>query len=244
MGKRRKVSPHKYSKKGIKKIYYLFIFASIVIIGAVIYRINSPTIQCANSISCIKDLSGKIDEHAKTGEFMGKTVEVPKLPFLLGYYPQAVLGESTDVVKRIDIDLTNQKLYAFENNKVVFEFPVSTGKWSPTPTGDFKIWIKLRATRMNGGDRSIGTYYDLPNVPFTMFFYNDQIPKSRGYGIHGAYWHNNFGNPMSHGCVNMRIEDAGTLYSWADPPSSGFTTYADVDAPGTLVKIYGETPRE
>lgn len=86
----------------------------------------------------------------------------------------------------------------------------------PTPKGDFTPWIKVTLTRMTGGDRRLGTYYDLPNVPNVIFFYNSQYPKSKGYSIHGAYWHNNFGTPMSHGCVNVRPSDMVGLYHWAD----------------------------
>jgi lipoprotein-anchoring transpeptidase ErfK/SrfK len=153
------------------------------------------------------------------------------------------LGETTADAKRIYVDLTNQKLLAYENNTLVYEFPVSTGKYGTTPTGDFRIWIKLRYTRMKGGSRELGTYYDLPNVPYTMYFYNDKIPKARGYGIHGAYWHNNFGHPMSHGCVNMREADVAQLYNWALPTSSKNVTYASAENPGTLITIYGTAPK-
>ena len=61
---------------------------------------------------------------------------------------------------------------------------------------------------MAGGSKALGTYYYLPNVPCTMYFY-------KGYGLHGTYWHNNFGHPMSHGCVNMKTEEACTLFDWA-----------------------------
>jgi lipoprotein-anchoring transpeptidase ErfK/SrfK len=153
--------------------------------------------------------------------------------------PLAVLGDTT-APKHIYVDLTNQKLYAYEGDKVVMSFMVSTGKWNHTPTGDFKIWIKLRYTRMTGG--SGADYYNLPNVPYTMFYYNDQVPKGDGYSIHGAYWHNNFGHPMSHGCVNMRPADAGLLYAWANPPTTGNVTYATDKNPGTVITVYGETP--
>lgn len=93
---------------------------------------------------------------------------------------------------------------------------------------------------MKGGSREKGTYYDLPNVQWTMFFYNKDIPKSRGYGIHSAYWHNNFGHPMSHGCINMRTEDAKLLYDWASPVSTGFSTLATPENPGTPITIYGK----
>jgi len=103
----------------------------------------------------------------------------------------------------IDVDLSQQRVYAYEGDVVVNSFLVSTGTArTPTVTGKFKIWIKLRSTTMSGPG------YYLTNVPYTMYFY-------KGYGLHGTYWHNNFGTPMSHGCVNLTIADAAWLYSWA-----------------------------
>jgi lipoprotein-anchoring transpeptidase ErfK/SrfK len=103
----------------------------------------------------------------------------------------------------IDVDLTNQRVYAYEGNTVVNSFIVSTGTWrTPTVTGQYKIYIKYRYKHMSGPG------YSLPNVPYTMFFY-------QGYAIHGTYWHSNFGTPMSHGCVNLTIPDAEWLYNFA-----------------------------
>ena len=103
----------------------------------------------------------------------------------------------------IDIDLSEQRLYAYQDDTLVRSFLVSTGTWQhPTPIGRFAVWIKLRYTNMSGPG------YYLPDVPYTMYFYQD-------YGIHGTYWHSNFGTPMSHGCVNMVTEDAGWLYNWS-----------------------------
>lgn len=119
--------------------------------------------------------------------------------------PETVMGDSTGTNKWIEVDLTNQRLYAMENGEKVMDFLVSTGKWGRTPTGSFQIWIKLRYTTMSGGSKALNTYYYLPNVPYTMFFYNKDYPKWVGYGIHGTYWHDNFGHPMSHGCINMML---------------------------------------
>jgi lipoprotein-anchoring transpeptidase ErfK/SrfK len=106
-------------------------------------------------------------------------------------------------VRWIDVDLTNQMVYAYEGDVVVNSFLVSTGTWlTPTVTGKHKIWIKVRVQDMKGPG------YYLPDVPYVMFFYRD-------YGLHGTYWHNNFGTPMSHGCVNLRTEDAAWLFNWA-----------------------------
>ena len=110
---------------------------------------------------------------------------------------------SEDGERWIDIDLSNQMLYAYEGDTIVGSFLVSTGlPNTPTPVGRFAVWIKLRSTTMSGPG------YYLTNVPYTMYFYND-------YGIHGTYWHNNFGYPMSHGCVNMVTDEAAWLYNWA-----------------------------
>lgn len=117
-----------------------------------------------------------------------------------------VLGETSD--RWIEINLSQQRVYAWEGGNLKYNFLISSGLWAPTPTGDFRIWTKLRSTTMKGGSRALGTYYYLPNVPCTMYFY-------KGYGLHGTYWHNNFGHPMSHGCVNMRTPDACTLFDWA-----------------------------
>jgi LysM repeat protein len=105
--------------------------------------------------------------------------------------------------KWIDINLSRQVLTAYQGNTPVFAATVSTGVAAhPTVTGRFAIYLKIPIQRM------VGPGYNLPNVPWDMYFYTN-------YAIHGAYWHNNFGHPMSHGCVNMRIPEAKWLYQWA-----------------------------
>lgn len=100
----------------------------------------------------------------------------------------------------IEIDLTNQILYAYRDNQLISGFKVSTGTSNhKTITGIYKLFSKYPAITMTGPG------YDLPDVPFSMFFY-------KGYAIHGTYWHNNFGTPMSHGCVNMNTFDAAWIY--------------------------------
>lgn len=239
--KNKKVKGLLYHKRKLILIFSL-LFISIF---SILLLPSKPTndLDCANSISCISDLSGHYSDD-NTGQFEGKKIAGPALadkPYKIAVNNN-VLGDTTEDSKRIYVDLSKQKLYAFENNTLIHEFTISSGKpWWPTPTGDFRIWIKLRYTRMQGGTGA--NYYNLPNVPYTMFFYNDKVPKSKGYGIHGAYWHNNFGNPMSHGCVNMREEDVAKLYNWANPPSTKNVTYATKETPGTLITIYGTTPQ-
>ena len=144
----------------------------------------------------------------------------------------AVLGATTDE-RWIEIDLSEQKLRAHNGNNIDYEFLISSGKWAPTPTGEFRIWIKLRYTKMEGGKKENNTYYYLPNVPYTQYFY-------KGYGVHGTYWHNNFGQPMSHGCVNMAIPDAEKLFYWTSPliPQGKSVAYSSKEEPGTRVVIH------
>lgn len=213
------------------------LFAFFIISAAIaffIFKLN-PSI-CANSISCISDLSGKENVSLREGIFMGKKVKIPDIAVIPS--DNNVLG-TTISNKHIYVDLTNQKLLATENGNKVMEFLISSGKWGQTPTGDFMTWIKVKSTRMKGGSKELGTYYDLPNVPYTMFFHNQSIPRSRGYGIHGAYWHNNFGHPMSHGCINLKPEDAKTLYEWANPISDKVSILVDDNNPGTPITIFG-----
>jgi hypothetical protein len=178
-------------------------------------------------------------------EFHGTLATPPALSSLSPI--RKVLGiTAPDTSKRIEVDLTNQRVYAFEGDRLIHQFIVSTGKWGWTPTGEFTIWTKVRSQLMKGGKKELGTYYYLPNVPYVMFFYNDKIEKMRGFSFHGTYWHENFGHPMSHGCVNMRTEDAKTLYEWATPVvtnDKAWSTPATAENPGTRVIIYGTTPR-
>lgn len=178
----------------------------------------------------IKKQTGRFDEHASQAIFLNKPVTSPlvKLP-----REERVLGEKTPEKKWIEVDIGNQRLKAHEEEQVVFDFPISSGKWAPTPQGDFRIWIKIRYSLMDGGSVEDGSYYYLPNVPYVMYFYG-------AYGIHGTYWHNNFGTPMSHGCVNLSMPDAAALFAWADPPLASDKTvaYPTQDNPGTKVVIH------
>lgn len=138
--------------------------------------------------------------------------------------------------KWIDVDLSEQRVVAYEGATPVAEFLVSTGKpGTPTVTGTFRIWAKTDVQDMYGGNRAAGDYYFLEDVQWVQYFHED-------YGFHGAYWHDNFGQPMSRGCVNMRNEDAEWLYEWAGPDlatvdKNGWVVI-DTVHPGTLVVVH------
>ncbi|MEH1842531.1 MAG: L,D-transpeptidase [Nostoc sp.] len=103
----------------------------------------------------------------------------------------------------IQIDLSKQRLIAWEGDTVVYGSAISSGKKAtPTLVGTFTIQSKFKTTRMQGEN------YNVPNVPYVMFYQGN-------YGIHGAYWHKRFGTPVSHGCVNLAPKHAKWLFEWA-----------------------------
>ena len=168
------------------------------------------------------------EKDARFGIYDNEYVKIPN-SIELAYNRRPTVFDNVlsaeDSQKRIEVDLTNQRLYAYEGNQKVYDFLISSGLYNSTPTGTFKIWIKIKSQKMSGGSVEQGTYYYLPNVPYILFFYNDQVAKYIGYGIHGAYWHNNFGHPMSHGCINVHPDDVEKLYYWAQPDLGEKTKY-------------------
>lgn len=111
----------------------------------------------------------------------------------------ADLGGSRSIV----IDLSDQTLSAYAGTRLVNRFIVSSGSaWTPTPLGAYAVYSRYVSQRM------VGPGYDLPGVPFVQYF-------TGSYAIHGAYWHQNFGVPVSHGCVNLQPGDAAWLWEWA-----------------------------
>jgi lipoprotein-anchoring transpeptidase ErfK/SrfK len=135
--------------------------------------------------------------------FQGQRLRIPQSK-ALRTAQYSILGAPADGARRVLVDLSDQTLTAYQGDVEIFHTTVSTGRW-PTPTveGTFAIDRKYQSQDMYGED------YYLPDVPWVMYFY-------QAYAIHGAYWHANFGTPTSHGCVNMRPEEAQFLFEWAD----------------------------
>ena len=118
---------------------------------------------------------------------------------------------TTTKVKEIIVDRSDQKLYAYEDGELFMEIKISTGlQLTPTPRGTFKVFKKTPSRYMQGPIPEIAPdqYYDLPGVPWNLYF------TEGGAVIHGAYWHNDFGSPYSHGCVNVSPDEARILYDW------------------------------
>lgn len=151
-----------------------------------------------DTVALNKEITTRIYSGVKGDEIKIVTHVVPMGEVKI--FPEAMPGRYSG--KYIDINLSEQTLYAFEGDKEVNHFLVSTGIWShPTPTGQFYVYDKSRVTRMRGAD------YDLSGVEWVSWWSGD-------YSIHGTYWHNNFGHRMSHGCVNASNADAEWIYNW------------------------------
>lgn len=122
-----------------------------------------------------------------------------------------LLPGDAPTTKRIVVDRSEQMLYAYDGEELVLKTTISTGHdLTPTPRGNFKVFKKTPSRYMQGPLPGISEdYYDLPGVPWNMYF------TAEGGAIHGAYWHTNFGQQWSHGCVNVPLDMARELYEWA-----------------------------
>jgi hypothetical protein len=142
--------------------------------------------------------------------------------------------------KRVDVSITRQELTAYEADKVVLKTKISSGlHYSPpgeipwdTPLGKFFVQSKMPSKHMGSGQLTDDLEeYILPGVPWTSFF-----ETTNGIAFHGTYWHNNFGVPMSHGCINMRMDEAKWIFRWLTPKTD--LAKMNTVGQGTLVKVF------
>ncbi|MBN8229077.1 L,D-transpeptidase family protein [Corallococcus macrosporus] len=134
----------------------------------------------------------------------------------------------------LDVDLEAQTLIAYEGDRPVYATLISSGKpGTDTPEGLFRIWVKFAEADMTGTMGSAS--YRVATVPWTMFFEGD-------FALHTAYWHDRFGEPVSHGCINLAPRDARALYGWTTPevPTGWSMAHATPADPGTWVRIRGQ----
>jgi len=142
--------------------------------------------------------------------------------------------------KRIEVSLTDQKWYAFEEGTLVYAARCATGAHFTieaiglvdftTPAGDHTM-VRKRPSRHMHGFEGRADAYDLPGVPFCTYF------TQSGAEVHGAYWHNDFGHPRSHGCVNVPAEDARGVYRGSMPVAEYEQNLLIVEEGGTPVIV-------
>lgn len=194
------------------------------------YRTTSAAIARANGLAdpnLVVPGQNIVIAPPNMAERVGRSATVSEA----GYHAHTEYPTTTE--KWIDVDLSEQRVVAYEGKTPIRSFIVSTGlPGTPTVTGTFRIWAKTTIQDMYGGNRAAGTYYYLEDVQWVQYFYED-------YAFHGTYWHNNFGQPMSRGCVNMTNADAKWLFDWADPvqANEGWLI-SNTNNPGTLVMVH------
>ena len=237
------------------RLFFLSIVAAILVAGFLLASNQKAQNPIEQSVALWNDgtdafyrqvlvSNGKWIESAGTPVFDNQpVVALPTKPKPIT--DSAVLGShiaADGSEKWIEVDLSDLKLYAWEGNRKVYEFSVSTGRPGyNTPTGEFRVWSKVRSQAYRGGSKARGDYYYLPNVPYSLFFGGGNVPNWKGYAIHGAYWHNDFGiKNRSSGCVNVRPDEAEQLYNWAGPamPTDVGSLNATDDNPSVRVVIH------
>ena len=140
--------------------------------------------------------------------------------------------EVPDEEKHILLDLENQMVTAFEGEKLVFSERCSSGAaGTETPKGNFRTYHKGPSVHMTNQGDALENIYNLPGVPWCTFF------TGRGHAFHGAYWHNDYGRPRSHGCVNLSSDAAKFLYRWSSPHVPPDADYIHRPGEGTRVII-------
>lgn len=176
----------------------------------------------------------RVDVRAADGKALGsmdpKQLSIP----MLSPPPPELHGDE----RWIDIDLASQTLVAYEGDKPTFATLVSTGKGPKgselaTPTGTFRIWVKLRTTNMDNLEKDFADdYYSIADVPYVQFFH-------KGVALHATFWHRDLGHVHSHGCVNLVPEDARYLFGWTAPhvPSGWDAVLPTAHEQGTLVRV-------
>lgn len=226
----------------------------VMVMGWIGLRTEQVAAQAGTKPPLLEEVAAPKDAApAVQGETTAPTVAtLPPLPFQMPHLaPQKRVNFREDIERRsrafipynldfltpveipqneakwIRVDLSQQVVVAYERKKPVRAFVISSGlPRTPTVLGQYRIRLKVDEQTMSGEG------YHLPGVKWVQYFFGD-------YGFHGTYWHNNFGHPMSRGCINMTNADAKWLFDWAGPKWDGKTVWfhSTKQNPGTLVMI-------
>lgn len=202
-----------------------------------LYRLYYGSLHCMTGL--VESPDGKVmaqisDEVLKINYFAPIKHIQPLDP--LEYMP--ISPELPAIEKKLFVSLADQTLTATVSGEMVFRCKISSGvRYMETPTGQFHINRKYPSRHMgNGGLTSEILAYELPGVPWVSFF------GDAGVAFHGTFWHDNFGTPMSKGCINMQTEDAKWLFRWTNPefpgPPGKKSSWSVVSQNGVGVSVY------
>lgn len=194
----------------------------------------TPRRQVVSLTGKVRQLRGKRLVEATDGSYLRSAdLKIAAAPSSLPWF-------ATGTTRWIDVSILSQTLVLYEGKRPVYVTLVSSGRDGlgdpketySTPTGTFRIYQKHVTTTM---DSSVAdNEYELRDVPWVMYFQG-------GYALHAAYWHDDFGRPRSHGCINLAPIDARYVFNWSlpDVPPDWHGSYSgDVMGAGTLVHIH------
>ncbi len=137
-----------------------------------------------------------------------------------------------EALKYIYVDLATQTVTAFEDDRPVLVSRCSSGAGrTKTPLGEFRTFHKGPTVHMTNEGDDEANIYDLPGVPWVSFF------TGTGIAFHGTYWHNDYGRPRSHGCVNLPCVEARFIYRWTSPVVPPEVNYLYRLGEGTVVRV-------
>jgi len=195
-----------------KKYYIITAIGTIVVLASlgIFALVKSNTLKAleyepkisTKTVQDTSDLDNLVEGRKSIAIEPREFLVVALLPQVSDRETEPAEPSAIDDSKYIEINISRQTLYCWEDGKIVNSFLVSTGLGGTTPIGTFRIYSRTRAGLMSGPG------YYLPNVQWINRF-------TGPYSIHGTYWHNNFGHPMSHGCVNASNANAAYVYGWA-----------------------------
>ncbi|HEY8942903.1 MAG TPA: L,D-transpeptidase, partial [Polyangiaceae bacterium] len=194
---------------------------------------RSPPLQRLTAVRVLEEVERGGVRYARVGE--GAWLRMSDLVKPSESPPPAELRPGE---RWIDIDLRRQTLVAYAGATPWFATLTSTGRGparseSATPEGNYRIWVKLRTSDMDNLENIEAVEnYAIEAVPWVMFFH-------RGYGLHGTFWHQRFGEVRSHGCVNLAPRDAERLFHWTQPklPPGWSAVFPYAHETGTLVRV-------
>ena len=180
--------------------------------NGVVLAVDSTTVQ-GGDLTWYKIIFDKTIRYPErvTGDWYVAVDSSSVLP-LVNIGDEFLTSKTATTSKRVEVYLSKEMLYAYDGDKLFMQEPISTGlDTTPTSVGTFKVYKKTPSRYMQGPLPGVSDQvYDLPGVPWNLYF------TPAGDVIHGAYWHNHFGEPWSHGCVNLSPDNAKKLYLWAD----------------------------
>lgn len=199
------------------------------------YRIYYQSVHWITGL--VEDMEGK-PWYVLTDEWLRVNYRVPAEALQLISLEELapISPEVPEDQKKIEVSLQQQYLKAYENDQVIYATNISSGiRYMETPEGEFHVMRKHPSKHMgDGGLTSDLRAYELVGVPWVSFFHPS------GIAFHGTYWHDNFGYPMSRGCINLRMEDARWLFRWLMPSFNPHVVDRSgwkITGKGTLVRV-------